>query len=71
MMIKLNYFEEGKADPFDLQLKIAIGQGYVPSGCLLSGVSVMCLVSSGKDPCAGCWADRKICGGRSRKKKEV
>lgn len=45
----------------DIPLLMAKDQGYVPKGCYLMGGLVMILVNSGKNPCAGCNLDRKIC----------
>lgn len=45
-----------------------IRQGYVPSTCTLdeqlAGPLIFSEVQDGRDPCAGCAADRAICGGR-------
>ena len=60
-----HYFDrEGGADPADIGLRMAIGQGYVPCGCLLSGIIVMSTVRKGEDPCRGCAGPRERCGGR-------
>lgn len=59
-----HYFNEGKADENDINLQMAIGQGYVPKGCLLGGMIVMMLVGKGDDPCRGCNGPREKCGGR-------
>ena len=48
----------------DIQLELAVEQGYVPSKCYLDGRLVMVLMISGEDPCRGCNLNRKICGGR-------
>ena len=62
--MKLHYFDQDKADESDIFLKMAIGQGYVPSTCLLGGMVVMDEVKKGNDPCAGCHCNRSKCGGR-------
>lgn len=61
---KIHYFNEGVPDPYDIQLKMCIGQGYVPQGCLLAGAVVYHLVVTGKDPCKGCGGPREKCKGR-------
>ena len=62
--MKVHYFEQDKADDDDIQLKMAINQGYVPVGCLLGGMTVMSEIFAGRNPCAGCYCDREKCGGR-------
>lgn len=59
-------FETGKPQK-DIQLQMAIQQGYVPLKCSLDGRLVMALINSGENPCDGCNNDRNICGGRPRK----
>jgi len=48
-----------------------IRQGYVPAGCTLddqlAGPLIYSEVNAGRDPCAGCAADRAKCGGRPPK----
>ncbi len=59
--------EDGiRAWAHDELIRLAIGQGYVPTKCTLPGVLVMALVMEGKDPCDGCEEDREECGGRQR-----
>ena len=65
--MKLHYFEKDKAPSSDINLQMAIGQGYVPSTCLLSGQIVMTEINLGKDPCAGCNGPREKCYGRPKK----
>jgi hypothetical protein len=62
--MKLHYFDDEAADPSDINLQMAIGQGYVPKGCLLGGMVVMDEVNKGNDPCKGCAGPREKCGGR-------
>lgn len=50
----------------DIQKEMAVGQGYVPSTCIMPGQMVMALVTSEGDPCKGCNADRSVCKGRPR-----
>ena len=50
----------------DIQRKMAIGQGYVPSTCLLSGIIIMSEMNRGNDPCSGCNEDRIKCKGRPK-----
>lgn len=64
--MKPHYFDQDKPDSDDMFLKMAIGQGYVPQGCLLGGQLVMRLINSGNDPCKGCEGDRIKCNGRSK-----
>ena len=64
--MKLHYFDQDKADDSDLMLKMAIGQGYVPSSCLLSGQVVMNEMNKSNDPCAGCNCIRSKCKGRPK-----
>src|SRR5512137_858445 len=63
--MKLNYFDQAAADAGDGLLKLAIQQGHVPAGCLLSGEMVLGLINGGKDPCEGCNGPRERCGGRN------
>lgn len=48
--------------------KMMIEQWYVPATCTLdeqlAGPLIYAEVSAGRDPCAGCTADRSKCGGR-------
>lgn len=62
--MKPNYFEQKQADIDDIQLQMAIHQGYVQKGCLLGGGIVMGVISKGEDPCKGCICSRVKCGGR-------
>lgn len=62
-----HYFAQEKPDTDDIQLKMAIGQGYVPETCLLGGPLVMSLMNQNKDPCKGCHCPRDKCHGRSEK----
>ncbi len=62
--MELHYFDQSKANEDDIQLKMAIGQGYVPSTCLLGGLIVMDEINNGRDPCCGCEGPRHKCGGR-------
>lgn len=65
--MKLHYFNQPTADPDDIQLLMAKGQGYVPQTCLLGGRLVMGEVNDGRDPCSGCEGPRETCKGRPRK----
>ena len=65
--MKLHYFDQDKADESDIQLKMAIGQGYVPSTCLLSGAVVMSEILRAADPCDGCNGPREKCHGRQKR----
>lgn len=65
--MKFHYFEELQADSTDLLLKMAIGQGYVPTTCLLTGRVVMSEVQASRDPCAGCNGPRNRCHGRRKR----
>lgn len=60
----VHYFDKEEADPNDIQLKMCIQQGYVPSTCLLAGAIVYGEVARVNDPCAGCQCDRGKCKGR-------
>lgn len=62
-----HYFDQDKASEDDLQLKMAIQQGYVPSTCLLAGMIIMDELHKGNDPCSGCNGPREKCHGRKRK----
>ena len=64
--MKFHYFDQDKADENDLQLKMAIQQGYVPFTCLLSGIIVMSEIILHKDPCGGCNGPREKCHGRAK-----
>jgi hypothetical protein len=68
--MKVHYFEQEKADADDWKLAMAIGQGYVPSTCLLGGAVAMAEVSAGKDPCNGCNCPRDRCRGRKNQEKK-
>lgn len=65
--MKPHYFNQAAADTDDLQLRMAIHQGYVPNSCLLGGKLVMFLVDRGEDPCADCHGPRERCHGRPLK----
>lgn len=65
-MEKPHYFNQEKADPTDMYLKMAIQQEYVPKTCLLNGQLVIALTKAGRDPCKGCACDRKKCHGRMK-----
>jgi hypothetical protein len=69
--MKPHYFQDEKPDKNDLRLLMAKQQGYVPAGCLLGGFVVVCEISRGKDPCAGCNGPRARCGGRERGTRDV
>ncbi len=60
-MQKLHYFNGEQADPTDIFLKMAIGQGYVPETCLLSGQLVMALTKEGRDPRSEERSPRTLC----------
>jgi len=62
--MKPHYFD-GNVDADDINLKMAIGQGYVPSTCLLGGMVVISLVNEGQDPCRECEGPRNLCHGRA------
>jgi hypothetical protein len=62
--MKPHYFDQEKADGDDIQLKMAVAQGYVPETCLLGGVTVMGVQNMGADPCDGCACPRDRCEGR-------
>ena len=62
--MKPHYFNQGKVDGDDINLQMAIGQGYVPQTCLLGGIVVMDFINGGKDPCKGCHGPREKCHGR-------
>ena len=64
--MKLNYFDQDKADESDMLLGMAKMQGYVPQNCLLGGATVMSEVQNQRDPCAGCEGPRWKCHGRPR-----
>jgi len=61
--MKPHYFSQIEADSDDINLQMAIGQGYVPKTCLLGGMIVMGLVNKGENPCMGCKGPRKRCYG--------
>ncbi len=64
--MKPHYFGQESADPDDIFLSMAKGQGYVSRECLLSGQIVMGLVKQGDDPCKGCEGPRDKCKGRPK-----
>ncbi len=65
--MKPHYFEQIEPDADDIHIRMAIHQGYVPSGCLLNGQLVMAIVKSGGDQCKGCAGPREKCHGRPEK----
>lgn len=62
--MKPYYFNQAEPDSDDINLQMAIGQGYVPRTCLLGGMVVMGLVNKGEDACKGCAGPRERCHGR-------
>lgn len=64
--MKPHYFEQDKPDEDDMQLRMAIGQGYVPKGCLLGGPLVMEIITKSGNPCTGCEGPREKCLGRPK-----
>jgi hypothetical protein len=64
--MKLHYFDQQAADASDMQLSMAIGQGYVPATCLLNGMVVMSEVSRGVSACDGCNGPRDRCHGKPK-----
>ena len=54
--------------------ELMIQQGYVPPTCTLpeelAGALIYSEVSAGRDPCAGCNADRFVCRGRPKLQEE-
>lgn len=68
---KAHYFDDASADPEDYALKMCVGQGYVPRGCLLAGFLVWGCINKGEDPCAGCAGPRARCHGRPKNDKEL
>lgn len=65
--MKMYYFEQDEPDDNDWQLKMCIGQGYVPTTCLLGGSVVWYEIQRSHDPCAGCNGPRNKCKGRMHK----
>lgn len=65
--VKPHYFAQEKPDEDDLKLKMCIGQGYIPQGCLLNGDLVWALIMDSKDPCKSCAGPREKCKGRPEK----
>ena len=65
--MKLHYFDQDKADADDIQLKMAIGQGYVPATCLVSGMLIMSEINKGNNPCWGCAGPRDKCKGQAKR----
>ena len=65
--MKLHYFDNEKADEGDMLLAMAKAQGYVPTSCLLGGMTIMDEIKRGADPCAGCNGPREKCNGRPKK----
>ena len=64
--MKPHYFNQDAADPDDIQLSMAKGQGYVPQTCLLGGIIVMAEIRAWKNPCWGCEGPREKCKGKSK-----
>ena len=64
--MKPHYFNQDKPDSNDIHLQMAIGQGYVPKGCLLGGMVVMGLINKGDNPCQGCECPRDKCQSKRR-----
>jgi len=64
--MKLHYFDQLEADTNDINLAMAIGQGYVPRTCLLGGMIVISEINEGRDPCVGCEGPRDKCKGRGK-----
>jgi len=62
--MKLHYFEQDKADTDDVNLQMAVAQGYVPTTCLLNGQVVMDEIQNQRNPCWGCSAPREKCNGK-------
>jgi hypothetical protein len=62
--VAVDYFDRSAAPKRDIQLQLAVHQGYVPSRCLLGGGIVLAEMRAGRDPCAGCDGPRVRCGGR-------
>ena len=69
--MKPHYFDQEKAATGDMQLSMAIVQGYVPTGCLLGGATVMSEVMLGNNPCWGCEGPREKCGGQPKKEAQI
>lgn len=65
--MQLHYFEQDVADSDDIQLKMAIGQGYVSAACLLGGMTVMSEINKGNNPCWGCNGPRDKCKGQAKR----
>lgn len=65
--MKLHYFDQEIADEDDINLAMAIGQGYVPKTCLLNGMVVMYEVNKGNNPCWGCNGPREKCKGKPKR----
>ena len=63
--MKPHYFDQSEADADDMELQMAIHQGYVPAKCLLGGRTIESEIAKGNDPCLGCKCKRTKCGGRS------
>ena len=64
--MKPHYFDQEKPDIDDIQLKMAIHQGYVSKSCLLGGMVVFDEVNNGKNPCEGCNGPRDKCHGKAK-----
>lgn len=61
--MKLNYFNQPKPDKDDKLLVKYIGDGVVPSGCLLGGPVIAQAVTKATTPCHTCKGPRERCGG--------
>lgn len=53
-----------RLDSDKIAKRMMIEQGYVPEKCTLPGVIIWGLINRSEDPCAGCNANRTVCGGR-------
>jgi hypothetical protein len=62
--MKPHYFAQATADVDDHLLMMVIQQGYVPTTCLLGGMTAWAEVNAGRDPCTGCACNRENCHGR-------
>ncbi len=64
--MKPHYFEQKAADDNDIMLKMAIGQGYVPTTCLLNGSVAFDEINNQRCPCSGCSGPREKCKGKKQ-----
>lgn len=69
--MKPHYFNQEKPDSDDIQLQMAIHQGYVPKTCLLGGIVVMDEINNQRNPCWGCEGPREKCHGKPIKEKKA